>query len=170
MAQSQIFQVPRRRKKLCVLRVCRHQPKQDLGSSSSSLLPNGTMPTACCPSAKLLSAGLLGLIQDLQQLLYPFRCCSFNCPYKPGLPDLSLLQTHLCLQRNLCSNPISAASGSFYYSASVKTGLVLESDVDFCTRGNVWTGRNLHPATGVVKPATAVTSAAPESFVPPQHQ
>lgn len=88
LALSQIFQVPRRRKKLCVLQVYRYQPKQDLGSSSLSLLPNGTIPT--CPSAKLLSTGPLGLIQDLQQLLYPFRCCSFNCSYKPGLPDLSL--------------------------------------------------------------------------------
>jgi len=39
---------------------------------------------------KPISAGLLGLIQDLQQLLYPFRSCSFNCPYRLDLPDLSL--------------------------------------------------------------------------------
>lgn len=39
---------------------------------------------------KPISAGLLGLIQDLQQLLYPFRSYSFNCPYKLDLPDLLL--------------------------------------------------------------------------------
>lgn len=39
---------------------------------------------------KLISAGLLGLIQDLQQLLYPFRSYSFHCPHKLDLPDLLL--------------------------------------------------------------------------------
>lgn len=34
----------------------------------------------------------------------------------------------------------------------------------------MWTGRSLHPAPGVVKAATAATSAAPESFVLPQRQ
>lgn len=69
-------------------------PKQDLVSYSSSLLPSGTMPTPRGPSAQPatepIPAGLPGLSQDLQQLLYPFRSCSFHCPCKLDLPERSL--------------------------------------------------------------------------------
>lgn len=113
--------------------------------------PHGTMPT--WPSAELRAAALLGLIQDLQQLLYPFRCCSFNCPYKPGLPDLSLFcrpffvykEIRAATQFRLPVAPLLLSLCKNWFSAGIS--------LDFCTKGNVWTGRNLHPAPGVVKPS-----------------
>lgn len=101
-------------------------PKQDLVSYSSSLLPRGTIATPRCPSAQPatepIPAGLPGLSQDLQQLLYPVRSCSFNRPYKLDLPERSLSCRPIFVYKEIyAATQFQPPAGPFYCSASVKT-------------------------------------------------
>lgn len=110
---------------------------------------------------KLISAGLLGLIHDLQQLLYPFRSYSFNCPYNMDLQTSCFSAGPSSSTKKSMQQPNFSCQWVLSLLSLCKSSeavLMLELDIDFCSRANALTGRSLHPASTLVKPTPAITS------------